>query len=133
MGRYAHFNTGLDYKFAFGIQPSEDITTFGGTVEEFYEDNEDNEHIEHILRCHSWCREDRDTVWRELSEFEGFIMPNFDSYERDMEGSSNIYRDVFELNTDDVSKYHLLSRFCLGCLIYHQLSYCNELNCFYEF
>jgi len=127
MGRYANFNTGLEYKFSFGIQPSEDITTFGGTVEELEEDDI------HQLRFHTWSREDRDKVWRELSDFEGFIIPNFDSYEMGMEGTNEIYRDVFNLNTDDASKYNLLSRFCLGCLIYHQLLYCNELSCFYEF
>ena len=130
MGRYARFNTGLEYKFSFGVQPSDDITTFGGVAEELESNNFNNE--EDFIHCHSWSREDRDTVFRELSEFEGFIMPNFDSYKMDMEGSSDIYIDIFNMNTDDVNKYRLLSRFCLGCLIYHQLSYCNELSCFYE-
>ena len=130
MGRYARFNTGLEYKFVFGIQPSDDITTFGGTFEEL----ENDESIIH--RCHSWSREDKDTVWRELSEFEGFIMPNFDSYEMGMEGTNEIYKDIFDINIIEYvenDKYSLLTRFCLGCLIYHQLSYCNELICFYEF
>lgn len=128
MGRYAHFNTGLEYKFSFGIQPSEDITTFGGSFEEFEDNDEHNIH-----KCHSWSREDKDKVWRELSEFEGFVTPNFDSYEMCMEGSSEIYRDIFDLNKVEDDKYRSLTRFCLGCLIYHQLLYCNNLSCFYEF
>jgi hypothetical protein len=138
MGRYARFSTTFEYKFVFGIQPSSDITIFGGKDddnddEENYENcDEDYMHFRSIYSYHEWSRNDKEYVMGELSKYEGFITPNFETYTMDTDGTYEIYKDIFDLN-NEVNDKEMLYKFCLGCLIYHQLLYCAELNCYYEY
>jgi hypothetical protein len=57
MGRYAFFSTGLEFKFRFGVQESEDIRTFGGV---FRYDLSGQDF------CHEWDRQDRETILQEI-------------------------------------------------------------------
>ena len=136
MSRYARFNTTFEYKFAFGIQPTSDITIFGGKGDEGDEgdegDNEDYNQFRSLYNCHSWSREDKDHIMKEFSNFEGFIMPDFEKYTMDTDGTYQIYKDVFDLN-NEINDKLMMYTFCLGCLIYHQLLYCTELSCYYEY
>ncbi len=136
MGRYVRFSTTFEYKFAFGIQPSSDITIFGGKGDDEDEENEDEDedyrHFRSLYSCHEWTREDKDRIIRELSNFEGFIMPDFQKYSLDTDGTYEIYKDIFDLN-NEINDKHIIYTFCLGCLIYHQLLYCPELSCYYEY
>lgn len=135
MGRHARFSTTFEYKFAFGIQPSSDITIFGGKGnDEEDEENgdEDYKQFRSLYSCQSWSREDKDHIMRELSKFEGFIMPDFEKYTMDTDGTYEIYKDVFDIN-NEINDKQMMYTFCLGCLIYHQLLYCTELSCYYEY
>lgn len=113
MGRYAFFNTGLEYKFRFGEQSSYDMQEFGGR-EIAYDDND----IDH--RHHEWIQEDR-----HIPEF-NLIKSEIDlnKYEKNLEGTYSLCYDLYDL---DVS-----CTYRLGCLIYHQLLYTEVLTCRYE-
>ena len=105
MGRYAFFNTGLEYKFKFGSQDSIDITGFGGEI------------IEETT--HKWTETDKVYI---LEKLDGLTI-DFDKYEKDIYGTY----DLEEFLTNRIHYTYLL-----GCLIYHQLLYTDELICEYE-
>lgn len=127
MGRFANFNTGVEYKFAFGVQSSEDITTFGGMV-----NDTDDEQYNCYYSGHYW--KDKDEVFRHLNKFgEGFILPNFERYEKSMEGTYELLSDEpFHFNEDNQENKVNICRFILGCVIYHQLLYEPNLSVTYE-
>ena len=129
MGRYAFFNTGFEYKFAFGIQDSDGIETFGGfTINEA----PDPEQI--------WCENDMPAILEELHDILDFhaITENIREYieaeqfSRDLSGtqalSLKLYRE-FEGRFESKIIFHRLR---LGCLIYHQLLYKKDLKATYE-
>jgi hypothetical protein len=125
MGRFATFNTGFEYKFAFGIQPSEDITTFGGEVNDTDDDEYNSYYSGHI-----WREEDKENVLNCLNQFgEGFVLPHFERYEKSLEGTNEMLSsEPFSYDKDNV----YIHRFVLGCLIYHQLLYEPNLSVEYE-
>lgn len=121
MGRYAFFSTGFEYKFAFGIQQSEDIELFGGeiqTIEKSYE---------------------RKIVWKkdELPKIKLIMnylllinnLENFDveMFEKSLNGTYILYNNFIDLITDEYGYKTLLC-----CIVYHQLLYNDELSCRYE-
>jgi hypothetical protein len=130
MGRYAFFNTGFEYKFWFAIQPSFDIAEFGGTdttVDGAY--------------SHKWSASSRDDIRKELelmAKFFDLKVPNFEKFPKTTNGT-------WALHCDHTDSWALCNRgglddfmagkwalFKLGCLIYHQLLYKDELSCKYE-
>ena len=127
MGRYANFNTGVEYKFAFGIQPSEDMTTFGGMV-----NDTDDEQYNSYYAGHLW--EDKEEVFCYLVKFDKeFVLPNFEKYEKSMEGTYKMLSDEpFHFNEDKEENKENICRFILGCVIYHQLLYQSNLSVTYE-
>jgi hypothetical protein len=130
MGRYAFFNTGFEYKFWFAIQPSFDIAEFGGT------DTTTGDSY-----SHKWSVADKDVVLKELelmSKFFDLKMPKFEAFEKTSKGT-------WTFECDDADSWAPCNRgglddfmagkwamFKLGCLIYHQLLYKDELTCRYE-
>lgn len=122
MGRYAFFNTGLEYKFGFALQPSEDILKFGGTPEFVYEGN----------NKHTWSIVDRNRILERLRDMEislGLPKMEFETYEKNLEGTNKLRHDLWDIG---VSNMELLASYLLGSLIYHQLLYKLDLNCIYE-
>jgi hypothetical protein len=122
MGRYAFFNTGLEYKFAFAMQPSEDILKFGGTPEFVYCGD----------HKHSWSIVDRKHILDRLRDIEiSLNLPetNFDLYEKNLDGTHMLRHDLWDIGVNDME---LLATYILGSLIYHQLLYKLDLNCTYE-
>ena len=102
MGRYAFFNTGFEYKFAFGVQSSTDIQLFGGIGED---------------GLHTWTQDDKTYIINLLSKLE----IAFENYEKTIDGTYAL--------EDDLEIDH---RIKLGSLIYHQLLYTDELTCTYD-
>ncbi len=121
MGRYAQFNTGFEYKFVFGVQASQDIEQFGGyTVYETFDDatiewSPDNcEEIEHTLQ--------------HMETLHGYSRPDLTQYEKTEKGTYNLSRDI-KYTANTTQPYYL---YALGLLIYHQLSYKEDLRAAYE-
>jgi hypothetical protein len=126
MGRYAFFTTGLEYKFYFGVQPSEDIRSFGGVGS--YK-NYDQGYL-----SHSWNQSDKATIEKELKDLLEWIGEepiDFHKYEKKIEGTWKLKSDLYELYKSEHSA-ELVARYMLGCLIYHQLLYSNVLEADYE-
>jgi hypothetical protein len=121
MGRYAFFNTTLEYKFAFAVQPSSDMLMFGGSEMET-KDEEDF--------GHSWTKDDLPEILETLeiiSKFCCIPLPNFETYEKNLEGTQTMRNEI-----DKKIKEPLDYRFLLGCIIYHQLTYMDPLTVNYE-
>lgn len=103
MGRYAFFNTEFEYKFAFGVQDSNDIQLFGGIGHE---------------GVHTWSEEDKPYIYELLKD----LHIDFEKYINNIDGTYELEKDL-----------HIDSTRKLGCLIYHQLLYTEELTCEYEY
>ena len=126
MGRYATFSTGLDIKFAFGIQPSQDICEFGGLTDV-------------INGIHYWKEEDRATCLERvlsIQEEHGITyLPDWNSYELSLAGTKKMRDDVYTHVLDiqppgfQNGPYYL---YLLGCTIYHQLLYEPTLKADFE-
>ena len=116
MGRYAFFNTDFEYKFGFGYQHSRDILLFGGN----YDDGE----------TITWSQIEQTSILDELEHF-SFALPDFEKFEKNVHGTYEL-RWHIEENNKNTKNYVLLSRFLLGCLIYHQLSYEPNLSASFE-
>jgi hypothetical protein len=118
MGRYAFFITGFEYKFAYGIQPSEDIQKFGGHG---------------ILRKWKWSAENdaEECLYkiRVIEEYCELPETDFEKYEKTLDGTHKLYSDLTS-QLDPELKIHYLYR--LGAIIYHQLLYCPKLTVDYE-
>ena len=133
MGRYAFFNTDLEYKFGFGCQNSRDILLFGGLsncrgiVTSFLFEEEDYERP-----YHEWSEKDKPTIYKRIQRIAqalGRELVNFDSYEKNLDGTHELRNDI----RDDFEHMHEDSYlYLLGCLIYHQLLYTEKLTCRYE-
>jgi len=126
MGRYAYFNTGFEYKFAFSIQSSNDILFFGGTQDTYTNDIG--------MGFITWkMNNDLSLILGELESMAKEIerpLPNFDGYDYTVGGTYNLKH--FLSGALDF-KYILSYRFLLGCLIYHQLMYTPTLTVTFEF
>jgi hypothetical protein len=82
MGRYVYFSTGIEYKFGFAVQPSEDILAFGG-----YRSLRDPEQA-------AWIAEkDLDYIRERLS---GHGQPTMDlsKYEKNIDGYYSYMHDI---------------------------------------
>ncbi len=130
MGRYAFFNTELEYKFRFGVQPSEDIRAFGG-INRWDLATPGNKH-------HEWEQRDMEHIFKELEIVilvNSYLqMPDFEQYEGNLEGTSELKHDLDEYynKTKYLEEQEIVARFILGCLIYHQLLYKEKLLASYE-
>ena len=123
MGRWAFFNTGVEYKFAFATQPSGDILKFSG--QDITE--EDGEYR------HMWVRKFDLEAVRALLQMssEMCVEPKWESYEQTKEGTHSLLADLHATllsGSPDESVF----RYILGCLIYHQLLYTPVLVANYE-
>ena len=126
MGRYAFFNTELEYKFRFGVQSSSDMRRFGGRIcHEKYQGGDFH---------HEWETKDMEFIKIELTnllEWLGEEPIKFEEYGKHLEGTYSLKHDLY----DWYKKGHdeeLLARYILGCCIYHQLLYRDKLEVFYE-
>ena len=113
MGRYAFFNTGLEYKFMFAVQDSYDITRFGGM------DLTDTVDHPAIL----WKTEDALGIRAILIQLNG-MEPDWSLYERSIDGTERLRQHLRATNAPP--------RYALGCIIYHQLLYSPILTATYE-
>ncbi len=128
MGRYAFFNTEFEYKFRFGIQPSEDIRTFGGRIcHEKYKGGDFH---------HEWEKRDMPFILEQLDSLRDWlcIEPiDFERYEKNLEGTQQLSLDLYTLLEGDIKhSEEIVVRFRLGSLIYHQLIYTDTLTVQYE-
>jgi hypothetical protein len=126
MGRYAFFNTGYEYKFAFAIQESEDIQRFGGQDVSDPNDPEEG--------AHSWTTDDAEYISAELRDYEehfGIKLPKIEDFPKTVEGTWKIRSAMDDLNktTENWNTYYTA---LLGLLILHQLQYEPNLHASYE-
>lgn len=132
MGRFATFNTGFEYKFAFAIQSSWDITEFYGNC------IEDSFHV-------TWtAEEDKEKIQTKLDNLQKTkkFLPEIllDQFKPSTQGTIELYYFLHEKNPfktiqmerNPTSKEKLFYKYLLGCLIYHQLSYVDTLECDFE-
>lgn len=124
MGRYAFFNTGLEYKFAFGIQNSEDIQLFGG----IHNDETDEPQ-------HAWSAAlDAKTVLARIEQIcslSHYNLPIWDEVPATVTGTYELKERILNKYLNKASE-KLFYTFLLGCLIYHQLLYKDNLLARYE-
>ena len=126
MGRYAFFTTNFEYKFRFGVQESEDIRTFGGFAS--------YEQYSQGYFTHHWELNDAKGILADLkalAEALGLTLPSFEEYELSLDGTQRLHMNLYNLYGLDPDE-KTLSRFILGCLIYHQIHYENALSADYE-
>lgn len=126
MGRYACFNTGFEYKFVFGTQPSEDIQEFYGKAKL---DNEDRK-LDATAK-HAWSEVDMPSILTVLRKFEELydLCPiDFSTFETNVKGTYALYYDTYSVPRT-LERIHYYK---LGCLIYHQLQYQPNLTASYE-
>lgn len=126
MGRYAFFSTGVEYKFAFGIQGSIDMMKFGGKGNLFGNSEENGAY-------HEWIEKEIPYIQRRLTALEQELCLQpfpMDRYEKSMNGTQEM---IYELEKE-ISKMdgELQALYVLGCLIYHQLTYTEKLRVHYE-
>ena len=130
MGRYAFFNTGFEYKFWFGTQPSEDILEFYG---DFDKDSYDNQSGQYII---SWeASLDKDRIRKRLDKMtvkhSGLPVVGWTNFPPHLDGTYTL-RDYVTTNTTGIVDAKVHAKYVLGCLIYHQLTYKEELECDFE-
>ncbi len=126
MGRWAFFSTGLEYKFLFGVQPSEDITLFGGESSDI--------NYEMGYQTQIWDRIHFPEIEKELKgllDWLGEEPVKWDLYTKDLKGTQELRDDLRGLYEKDHNE-ELVARYTLGCLIYHQLLYTEALQADYE-
>lgn len=126
------FNTGFEYKFVFGLQPSEDIEYFGGDIEDDPVDNDGYVNNATI----TWTADDKATCLSALRMIEAeYELPAFDTtkYLNSIEGTYILNTDVYDIPFDD-DKYNkkVYYKYILGLFIYHQLNYRCPLVASYE-
>ncbi len=122
MGRYAFFNTGVEYKFTFAVQFSSDMLEFGGT-------SEPCEGYEYVQ---SWEQKEAPSILDQLRGFEDVLgLPelDFEKFSKDSDGTSKMRYTLWEY-LDLEQKEHC--RYQLGCVIYHQLLYQPSLRVTFE-
>jgi hypothetical protein len=125
MGRYAFFNTDLEFKFRFGVQPSSDIRMFGGRV--------CHEHYIGADFHHEWEQHDKEYIKEQLQyllEWLGVDPVDFELYEKNLEGTYQLKFDLGDLYKEYSEE--IVCRYILGCCIYHQLLYIDKLEVAYE-
>lgn len=131
MGRYAFFNTGFEYKFAFGIQSSYDIETFRGRDISVYDD--DGETKTPSIEWNSDEKEEVLEVLKEISEENCIELPKFEDIPKNIDGTYLVDEYIKWTDTMTSNFGEPYYRFLLGCLIYHQLLYTDILTVEYEY
>lgn len=122
MGRYAFFNTGVEYKFYFGVQPSEDIRTFGGVID-----------VEKFP-AHKWGLSDMLTILEMLDSLREFLSidsVDWSKYDKSTAGTYQLKSDLYKLYEENGCAEGI-AKYILGCVIYHQLLYQSDLRASYE-
>ncbi len=123
MGRYANFNTGLEYKFGFAIQESSDITCFGG------QDLSTDGDLVHV-----WKAEDAPKALDMILTLRAVLEApeiRWDEFPQTLDGTEALRQHLYEsLFQGGTRALHY--RLFLGCLIYHQLLYMPILSANYE-
>jgi hypothetical protein len=132
MGRYAYFSTGIEYKFGFAVQPSEDILAFGG-----YRSLRDPEQIVWI------AEKDLDYIRERLS---GHDQPMIDlsNYEKNRGGHYRYMCDIEKTlqerlninekgsDSEEEENWGTYYYYSLGHSIYFQLHMAPVLTAEYE-
>lgn len=134
MGRYAFFNTGVEYKFSFACRDSDDILLFGGlghfgstmTHQYFKEEEYEDPY-------HEWHQHEKEKILSRVNTLGrnlGIESIDFALYDKSVEGTADLKDSIFDLieYKDD----RLGNLFLLGCIIYHQLLYTDKLTAQYE-
>lgn len=122
MGRYAFFSTDYEYKFWFAIQPSGDILEFGG------EDISEEDQPEHRWGSSS----DLEYIKAKLvicARDNGVALPEFENFDRSVDGT---YALAQSIDNEKFKDEKVAAWFYLGCIIYHQLLWNDELTVRYE-
>lgn len=131
MGRYAFFSTGVEYKFAFGIQDSFEIRKFAGVITTTAEGFKSDTH------SHAWSTvRDKNYILEYLQYLikdSELTLPDFTTFDSTMYGTFALRNNLGE----KIDKYYseignTFFTFELGCIIYHQLLYDPELSVNYE-
>ena len=115
MGRYAFFNTGVEYKFKFAIQCSGDMLEFFGVS--YYGRDEDS-------LIHKWKKTDAILIKEMLDSIPIVEDLDLTKFENNIKGTY----DLKHYLEDKSNNYTCI----LGYLIYHQLQYIDELSVDYE-
>ena len=123
MGRWIHFNTGVDYKFAFAAQPSGDILKFSGL--DITEEEGEWRH----MWVRKWNLESARALLQTCSGMQK--EPKWEAYEQTKEGTESLRKDLHETLLKG-SLDESVFRYILGCLIVHQLMYTPVLVADYE-
>jgi hypothetical protein len=120
MGRYAFFNTGLEYKFKFGVQSSGDMIKFNGNS--YYGSNEDS-------LVHTWEKKiDESLIKKQLEDYNyNNIKIDLTNFENNIEGTYKLKNYLDKL--EEICNNH---EYILGYLIYHQLQYVDILSVEFE-
>lgn len=115
MGRYAFFNTGIEYKFKFAIQSSGDMLKFSGLS---YDGRDEDSLI------HKWKKTDAILIKEILDD--NPIVEDLDltKFENNIKGTYDL-KEYLESKSNNYT-------YILGYLIYHQLQYIDELEVDYE-
>jgi hypothetical protein len=134
MGRYAFFNTGVEYKFAFACQDSGDILLFGGLgtfgsdiSHQYFEDEEYEDPY------HEWCQEDKELILSRLNQLAKKLSIeriDFTLYDKTVKGTADLKDKLYDMIQGKDEKLGYM--FLLGCIIYHQLLYTDKLTVHYE-
>lgn len=83
---------------------------------------------------HEWDSRDLKAVQELCEENRAYldIEPiDMETYEKSVEGTQDLRSDLYELYEESYDEEDV-ARYILGCLIYHQLLYCNPLHVHYE-
>ena len=144
MGRYAFFNTGLEYKFVFATQDSEDILQFGGWfrlavpppgVDVQYQPDTgrfNNSWTENPIVKWS-AAENGPQILEKLRQIEhtlGYPECDFNAVSADLDGTHELKDTLYGKKPHNITAHF---RYILGCLIYHQLLYTPVLQVHFEF
>jgi hypothetical protein len=137
MGRYAYFSTGFEYKFWFGIQATHDIFEFYGNVCDESSDDESNDDKSYEYDKPGkivWDSSVKNYIKESLDEMKEenphLVDIPWASFENSLEGTQKVC-DYFCEHEKSQSKE--AAKYMLGCLIYHQLFYEDELSCEFEY
>ncbi len=121
MGRDILFNTGVEYRFGFGIQSSEDIQEFGGYgigLTDWNWDESDKEFCQSVLRS--------------LQENYNLLEININEFEFTHKGTNALYDYLYEKSIVKNPNNAIYYLYMLGYLIYHQLHYMPNLTADYD-
>jgi hypothetical protein len=117
------FSTGYEYSMYPANNSPYDLTLFGGKP--FHDDN-----WKLWNSCdtrHSWSADDTVYIEGVLRRFCADLaaeMPVWSEYEQNIQGTNKLFRAL----DASVPKKSVRWQFILGCVIYHQLSYCPKMS-----